>query len=74
MGVKARDELIRMLDEPKTSQQDAGTIIMILVVHFRSEASVRALDRYAGRSKDPKVRGLVEDLKRKICTGPPSAR
>jgi len=32
MGVKARDELIRMLDEPKTSQQDAGTIIMILVV------------------------------------------
>jgi len=74
MGVKARDELIRMLDDPKTSQDDAGTLLMILCVYFRSEETIRALDRYAARSKDPKVRGLIEGMKKMIRTGGPPKR
>jgi hypothetical protein len=71
MGNKARDKLIKMLDDPKVSKDDAGSIVMILFVYFRCEESIRALDRYADGHNDPKLRGLIESMKKMMRSGPP---
>ncbi len=63
-GTKARDELIVMLDDPKTAKEDSQAIVMILFVHFRSDASIRALERYATRTKGPFILKLIEEMKK----------
>ncbi len=62
MGTPARDELIRMLDDAKTSELDAGAIIQILHIYFACDESYRAIDRYASRIPDPKEREDFQKL------------
>ncbi len=66
MGSKARDQLIRMLDDPKTPSDDQASIMMILMVYFPSEESCRALERLAVRTPDPKARDVLRQFQKVI--------
>ena len=62
MGTPARDELIQILDKPKTSEEKAGMIIEILHVYFPCEQSYQAMDRFASRIEDPKQRESFQQI------------
>jgi len=61
-GNAARDELIRMLDDQRTSDQDAWTVVHILFVHFQSEESIQAMDRFSSRKGEARVTEIIRSL------------
>jgi hypothetical protein len=70
-GESARAELIKMLDDPSTLDEDAGTIIEILHVYFPAQESYEAMDRYANKIRDPKDRAKVQEIIRLMQANDP---
>jgi hypothetical protein len=62
MGDNARDELIRMLDEPRTSRHLAATILEILFLYFHSEESIQAMERFGARAGDERLRRMLQEM------------
>jgi hypothetical protein len=55
-------ELIRMLDDPLTLEEDASTIIQILLVHFPTQESYEAIERYGKRIQEPTKRAKFKEI------------
>jgi hypothetical protein len=62
MGGKAQDSLIKILDDPKTSEANAGAIVEILHVNFPSEESYQAMERFGSRIADPNARAAFQNV------------
>ncbi len=62
MGTKGRDELIRLIDDPKTPEEEAGTIVEILHVYFPCDESYAAIDRLGSRIADPAQRKAFQEV------------
>ena len=55
-GEKTKAILIKLLDDPNTPENLVGTVGMALHIHFPSDETYDALDRFAERTKDPEER------------------
>jgi hypothetical protein len=71
MGTKGKDELIRIIDDPKTSEEEAGTIVEILHIYFPSDESYAAIDRFGARISDPAQRKAFQDIQALIRKNDP---
>ncbi len=71
MGDSARDELIRMLDDPNTSPDDAGAVVMLLFAGFRSEKPIQALERYGAKSGDPRLQDMLRQMREMMKANDP---
>ncbi len=71
MGTKGRDEVIRMLDDPKTPNQEAAAAVEILHVIFPSSESYAAIDRFGSRISDPAQRKMFQDIQAAIRKNDP---
>jgi hypothetical protein len=66
MGTRARDEVIRMLDDVATPKQEQAAAIEILNAIFPSSKSFAAIDRFGSRISDPEQRKLFMDTQAAI--------
>jgi hypothetical protein len=71
LGTKGRDEVIRMLDDPKTPNQEATAAVEILHVIFPSSESYAAIDRFGSRISDPAQRKMFQDIQAAIRKNDP---
>ena len=71
LGTKGRDEVIRMLDDPKTPNQEEAAAVEILNVIFPSSESYAAIDRYGSRISDPAQRKMFQDIQATIRKNDP---
>jgi hypothetical protein len=71
LGTKGRDEVIRILDDPKTPKQDNAAAIEILNVIFPSSESYAAIDRFGSRISDPAQRKMFLDIQAAIRKSAP---
>jgi hypothetical protein len=71
MGTQGRDELIAMLDDPTTSKEDSGTIILVLSVYFPGSESTQAMERCVSKIEDPNERETAGRIIRGITKTDP---
>lgn len=61
-GEQTKQILIKLLDNPTTPPQLAGTITQILHVYFPCDESYDAMDRFADRIEDPKEKEKTKEM------------
>ena len=71
LGTKGRDEVIRMLDDPKTPSLEAAATVEILHVIFPSTESYAAIDRFGSRISDPAQRKMFQNIQAAIRKNDP---
>jgi hypothetical protein len=71
MGTKGRNELIQIIDDPKTPDVEAGAIVEILHVHFPCAESYAAIDRFGARIPDPAQRKAFQDIQKLVRKNDP---
>ncbi len=71
LGTKGRDEVIRLLDDPKTPNQEAAAAVEILNVIFPSSESYAAIDRFGSRISGPAQRKMFLDIQALIRKNAP---
>jgi hypothetical protein len=72
LGTKGRDEVIRMLDDPKTPNLEDAAAVEILNVIFPCSESYAAIDRFGSRISDPAQRKMFLDIQAAIRKNAPS--
>ena len=72
MGMKGRDAVIRLLDDPTLPNQEAAAGIEILNFIFPGSESYAAIERFGSRISDPAQRKMFVDIQQAIRKNPPS--
>ena len=69
-GEKTKAILIKLLDDPNTPENLVGTVQMVLHIHFPSDETYDALDRFAERVKDPVERERSRQMMKALRSMP----